>query len=272
MFIVGFFRRIDWSDPMMPRRTLGIGIIALVAIVALAAPVLTWNDPIRSGIVVLEGPTSGYWFGTDDLGRDVYSRTVYGSRVSLVIGIGAACVACTIGIPIGICAGYLGGKIDMALVQVIDLFVAMPALILALIITAMIGPTVLNLVLVLGFVMWPTMARIVRGQVLALRETVFVEAARALGGSAGWIMLRHIWPNIARIVAAEFSITVSFAIFTSASLSFLGLGLPPPSPDWGGMVRDGFQYLVLNPAMSLGPGSAVAFTVLGFYLVGSSVR
>jgi peptide/nickel transport system permease protein len=155
---------------------------------------------------------------------------------------------------------------------VIDLFSALPGLVLALIITAMVGPTVQNLVFVLGFVMWPTVARLVRGQVLALRETVFVEAARALGGGATWIIVQHVWPNVMRIVAAQFAVTVSFAIFTSASLSFLGLGLPPPTPDWGGMVRDGFQFLALNPVLSLGPGAAVALTILGFYLVGSSVE
>jgi peptide/nickel transport system permease protein len=257
---------------MLVRRGLGLAIIALAALVAVFAPLLATHDPISSGIDVLDPPSATYWLGTDDLGRDVFSRLLYGSRASLVIGFGAAVVGACIGVPVGTMAGYLGGRVDMLIVQVIDLFVALPGLVLALIITAMVGPSLLNLVLVLGFVMWPTMARIVRGQVLAMRETVFVEAARALGGTPRWIMARHIWPNITRIVGAQFAITVSFAIFTSASLSFLGLGLPPPTPDWGGMVRDGFQYLALNPLMSLAPGAAVAATILGFFLVGSSIR
>jgi peptide/nickel transport system permease protein len=236
------------------------------------APVLATHDPVSSGIDVLALPSETHWFGADDLGRDVYSRVLYGTRASLVIGFGAAVVAALIGVPIGLAAGYSGGTIDLLAVQVIDLFIALPGLVLALIITAMVGPTVQNLVLVLGFVMWPTVARLVRGQVLALREMVFVEASRALGGGANWIIVHHIWPNVMRVVAAQFAVTVSFAIFTSASLSFLGLGLPPPTPDWGGMVRDGFQFLALNPVMSLGPGAAVALTILGFYLVGSSVE
>jgi peptide/nickel transport system permease protein len=254
------------------RRTIGFGIIVIVIAVALLAPVIATHDPVASGIDVLGLPSPVHWFGADDLGRDVYSRVIYGARTSLVIGFGAAVVAAMIGVPVGLTAGYSGGTVDLVAVQVIDLFIALPGLVLALIITAMVGPTVPNLVFVLGFVMWPTVARLVRGQVLALRETVFVEAARALGGGPGWIMLQHIWPNVMRIVAAQFAVTVSFAIFTSASLSFLGLGLPPPTPDWGGMVRDGFSFLALNPVMSLGPGAAVALTILGFYLVGSSVE
>jgi peptide/nickel transport system permease protein len=254
------------------RRTIGFLIIALVIAVAMFAPALATHDPAASGMDMLAQPSPEYWLGADDLGRDIYSRVLYGARVTLIIGFGAALVAALIGVPVGLFAGYSGGTVDLLAVQVIDLFIALPGLVLALIITAMVGPTVQNLVLILGFVMWPTVARLVRGQVLALREMVFVEAARALGGGAGWIILNHIWPNVMRIVAAQFAVTVSFAIFTSASLSFLGLGLPPPTPDWGGMVRDGFQFLALNPVMSLGPGAAVAVTILGFYLIGSSVE
>lgn len=263
---------IDWRDAMVIRRVAGMLIIALVAACAVFAPALAWHDPIRSGYEILEPSSASYWLGTDDLGRDIFARVLFGARASLVIGIGAGLVATMIGVPIGILAGYAGGRVDLLLVQMIDIFVALPGLVLALIITAMVGPTIQNLVLVLGFVTWPTMARIVRGQALALRQAVFVEAARALGGGAAWIMARHVWPNVMRVVAAQFAITVSFAIFTSASLSFLGLGLPPPVPDWGGMVREGFQYLALNPLMSLGPGAAVALTILGFFLIGSSVR
>jgi len=136
----------------------------------------------------------------------------------------------------------------------------------------MIGPSVRNLVLVLGFVMWPAIARLVRGQALAVRETLYVEAARAVGGSQTWIIRRHVWPSILPVVAAQFAVSVSFAIFTSASLSFLGLGIPPPVADWGGMVRSGYDYLAINPLMSLAPGAAVTFTVMGFYVIGAWFR
>jgi peptide/nickel transport system permease protein len=126
--------------------------------------------------------------------------------------------------------------------------------------------------LILGFVSWPRVARLVRGQALAIREALFVEASRAAGGGAAWIIRMHILPNTMRIIAAQFSLTVAYSIFTSASLSFLGLGVPPPTPDWGGMVRSGLDYLALNPAMSLAPSGAVALTVLGFYFLGSSAK
>jgi peptide/nickel transport system permease protein len=253
------------------RRSTGTAIIAAIVLVAALAPLIAPHDPIRTGVVFLGGPSAEHWLGTDDLGRDILSRILHGARTSLVIGIGAAAVATVIGVPVGLIAGYFRGRIDLLLVQVIDLFVALPGLVLALILTAMIGSTIENLVLVLGFVMWPTMARLVRGQVLQIREQAFVEAARALGGRDGWIIVEHILPNTLRVVAAQFAITVSFAIFTSASLSFLGLGVPPPTPDWGGMVREGFQFLALRPLMSLAPGGAVALTILGFYLIGSSI-
>ncbi|MBM3597697.1 MAG: ABC transporter permease [Alphaproteobacteria bacterium] len=253
-----------------PRALLGWTIIAVAGAVAAAAPWIATHDPTQTGVMFLRGPSAVHLLGTDELGRDIFSRLVFGARTSLAIGFGASIVATVLGVPIGLMAGYVGGRLDLALVQLIDLFIALPSLVLALIITAMVGPSMQNLVLILGFVMWPTVARLVRGQALAVRTSVFVEAAVAVGGTSTWIIQRHIWPNIRRVVAAQFAITVAFAIFTSASLSFLGLGIPPPTPDWGGMVRGGFSYLALNPVMSLAPGAAVAASVLGFYLVGSS--
>jgi peptide/nickel transport system permease protein len=258
----------------MKRPGLWIGslVIATVLTVAVLAPELAPFDPFRSGVDMLDLPSRAHLLGTDDLGRDILSRVIHGARTSLAIGFGAAVVAMAIGVPIGLVAGYFRGRLDIMLVALIDLFIALPGLVLALIITVMVGPSVRNLVLVLGFVMWPAIARLVRGQALAVRETVFVEAARAVGGSQGWIIRRHVWPSILPVVAAQFAITVSFAIFTSASLSFLGLGIPPPDADWGGMVRSGYDYLAINPLMSLAPGAAVTFTVMGFYVMGASFR
>jgi peptide/nickel transport system permease protein len=252
------------------RAKLGWAIIVIAALIALTAPWLATHDPTQTSVMSLRGPSAAHLLGTDELGRDIYSRLVFGARTSLVIGFGAAVVATLLGVPLGLIAGYAGGWLDMAMVQLIDLFIALPGLVLALIITAMVGPSLQNLVVILGFVMWPIVARLVRGQALAIRESVFVEAAVAVGGTSGWIIHRHIWPNIRRVVAAQFAITIAFAIFTSASLSFLGLGIPPPTPDWGGMVRGGFPYLALNPVMSMAPGAAVAVAVLGFYLIGSA--
>lgn len=255
-----------------PGLWIGSLVIATVVTVAVLAPALAPDDPYRSGISMLTLPSSAHLLGTDDLGRDIASRVIYGARTSLLIGFGAAIVAMAIGVPIGLIAGYFRGKTDALLVSLIDLFIALPGLVLALIITVMVGPSLRNLVLVLGFVMWPAIARLVRGQTLAVRETLFVEAARAVGGSQAWIIRYHVWPTILPVVASQFAVSVSFSIFTSASLSFLGLGIPPPVADWGGMVRSGYDYLAINPWMSLAPGAAVTFTVMGFYVLGSAFK
>jgi peptide/nickel transport system permease protein len=249
-----------------------VSVVAGIASAALAAPVLAPNDPNASGIDMLALPNAGHWLGTDDLGRDVLSRVIHGARASLAIGFGAASVAAVIGVPVGLLAGTLRGSIDIALVALIDMFIALPGLVLALIITVMVGASLRNLILVLGVVMWPPAARLVRGQALAIREALFIEAARATGGKPLWIIRRHVWPNVLPVVAAQFSISVSAAIFTSSSLSFLGLGIPPPAADWGGMVRAGYDYLAINPWISLAPGVAVSVTVMGFYLIGRSFR
>lgn len=257
---------------MQPRRIGGAVIIGAVALIAVLAPWLATHDPLKSSVFSLQGPTADYLLGTDDLGRDVFSRLLYGARSSLTVGFGAALAAALVGVPIGLAAGYFRGNVDLAIVFLIDLFIALPALILALIVVVMIGPSVLNLVIVLGLVMWPQIARLVRGQTLAVREATFIEAARASGGTPAWIITRHVLPNIMRVIAAQFAITVSFSIFTSASLSFLGLGIPPPTPDWGGMVRAGYEFLAINPWISLAPGTAVALTVMGFYMIGSTAE
>lgn len=253
------------------RMRIGLALMAVVVLAALLAPLIAPSDPNKSSMEMLIGPSSAHWLGTDELGRDTLSRILYGARPSLEIGFGAALVAALIGVPIGLMAGYFRA-VDLVAVPTIDLFLAMPGLVLALIITVMVGATIGNLALVLGFVMWPTVARLARGQTLAVRELVFVQAAHALGVSPAAILVRHVWPNIVRVIAAQLAVAVALAVFTSSSLSFLGLGIPPPTPDWGGMVRSGFDYLGINPLMSLAPGAAVALTVIGFYLVGSSVE
>lgn len=255
-----------------PQGLAGLLIVTIVAVLVALAPWIAPFDPTQSSVFFLAPPDSTHWIGTDDLGRDTLSRLLHGGRSSLIVGIGAATIATVVGVPIGLAAGYIGGRVDLVVRQFIDLFIALPGLVLALIITAVLGPTLFNLVLVLGFVSWPRVARLTRGQAMAIREALFVEASRAVGAGPSWIIYAHIWPNVMRIVAAQFALTVAYSIFTSASLSFLGLGVPPPTPDWGSMVRTGFDYLALNPMMSLAPCAAVATTVFGFYLIGSSIE
>jgi peptide/nickel transport system permease protein len=247
---------------------IGLAIILPLALCAVVAPWIAPYDPSKTGIALFQLPSAKYWLGTDQLGRDVLSRVLYGTRVSMLIGIGAAIVSAVIGVPVGLAAGYLGRTVDLLAMQFINLFIALPGLVLALIIIEMTGPSLFNIIVVLGFVSWPGVARLVRGQAFAIRESLFVEASRAVGGGAVWIIARHIWPNVIRLVAVQLATVVALAIFTSSSLSFLGLGVPPPTPDWGGMVRDGVDYLTINPLMSLAPGCAVSLTVVGFYLLG----
>jgi peptide/nickel transport system permease protein len=254
-----------------PRGMTGVAVVLAIVLIVLFAPLLAPFDPTQSSVFFLAPPDFEHWMGTDDLGRDTFSRLLYGGQSSLIVGAGAAVIATAIGVPVGLAAGYLKGRFDVLVSQIIDLFIALPGLVLGLIITAVAGSTLFNLVLVLGFVSWPRIARLARGQALAISESVFVEAARAVGAGPGSIILTHIWPNVARIIAAQFALTVAYSIFTSASLSFLGLGVPPPTPDWGAMVRTGFDYLALNPAMSMAPSAAVALTVFGFYLIGTSI-
>ncbi len=255
-----------------PVASLGIGILLCVSLASTLAPLLARLDPTQSSVFFLAQPSSEHWLGTDDLGRDVYARLLFGGRASLIVGIGAATIATLVGAPIGLAAGYVGGRIDMIALQFINIFIALPGLVLAMMITAVVGPSLANLTIVLGLVTWPRVARLVRGQTFAIRESAFVEAAKSAGGGAGWVIVHHILPNATRVIAAQFALSVAYAIFTSASLSFLGMGAPPPTPDWGGMVRGGLDYLAINPMISLAPSVALAITVLGFHCVGSNVK
>lgn len=251
-----------------PVQTLiGLMLIAIVVLCSICAPLLTPYSPERSSIDILMTPSLAHPLGTDDLGRDILSRVLHGGRASIVIGIGAAIIAVLIGVPVGLCAGFVGGRVDMLIMYVLNLFIALPGLIVALIITAMAGPSVVNLVLILGLVSVPELARMIRGQTLALREKMFVEAALSAGAGPAWIIRNHIEPNTRNLVWSQFSLTVATAIFTSSSLSFVGLGIPPPQPDWGGMVRSGTDFLAINPAAALAPSFCVAITILGFYLI-----
>jgi len=253
------------------QRFAGLAIILVIVLMAIFAPLLATHNPDASSGSVISLPSAENWLGTDYLGRDIYSRVLYGARTSLIIGLAAAAVGMIIGIPIGLLSGYSrGGLVDVLLVQLIDIFVSLPAIIMALIMTAVAGASITNLIIIIGLLKWPIIARLVRGQVLSLREQAFVEAAQAVGCSTPRILMRHIAPNMLGILSAQFAIITSVSIFTSASLGFLGLGLPPPTADWGGMVQEGFNYLFLNPYISLVPGFAVSLTVLGFYLVGQT--
>jgi peptide/nickel transport system permease protein len=251
----------------------GLTISAIVFLCAIFADVLAPYDPNAQDYLALTDPPSAtHWLGTDDLGRDVLARIIYGARVSLQVGIVAVGIAVTLGVSLGLVAGYVGGLLDDVIMRFVDSVQAFPGLILALGITAALGPGIGNAMIAIGFVSIPAMARLTRGQVLTLREREFVQAARVIGASPVKIMARHIWPNSTAPIIVQATLLVATAIVTEASLSFLGVGVRPPTPSWGSMLRTGSQYLEVAPWLAFAPGVAIFATVLAFNFVGDGLR
>jgi peptide/nickel transport system permease protein len=253
----------------------GLVVVLLLCLVALAAPLLAPFDPLQPGPLLTERmiPPSGlHPMGTDQAARDVLSRLLYGARISLGIGILAVAISVTLGTLLGAVAGYLGGWVDGAVMRFVDMVIAFPRLVLLVTIVAVFQPSILLIVAVLGLTLWPGTARIVRGEVLALRERGFVLAARALGYSRRRIILRHVVPNVLGPVIVAATLGIGETIVLEAGLSFLGLGVQPPTPSWGTMVADGRNNLLGAWWLSTFPGFAIVLTVLAFNLVGDGLR
>lgn len=248
-------------------------ILAVVIVSALAADIISPHDPAYQDYSKLvQGPSLAHPLGTDDIGRDVLSRIIHGARVSLQVGIIAVGIAVTLGVTLGLVSGYAGGWVDNLVMRVVDAVQAFPALILALAITASLGPSARNAMIAIGFVSIPAMARLTRGQTLTVRETEYVAAAHVIGASSIRIMTRHILPNVTAPIIVQSTLLIAAAIITEASLSFLGVGVQPPTPSWGGMLRTGSQYLESAPWIAFAPGFAIFVTVLAFNLVGDGLR
>ncbi|MCM8749949.1 ABC transporter permease [Thermomicrobiaceae bacterium CFH 74404] len=257
----------------------GLFVLIGIGIASVAAPLLAPHDPavqdIARRLVPPAWSTGGdprYLLGTDALGRDVLSRIIYGSRISLAVGILAVTVQGCIGVALGLLAGYYGKRVDSIIMRIADLQYALPSLILAIAIMAVLGPSLRNVILVIGITGWVYYARIVRGEVLALREQEFVVASRAIGCHSLRILLRHILPNVTSSIVVVASLQVARAIITEASLSFLGLGVPPSIPTWGGMVSEGRQYVATAWWISGISGAAIFITVMAINLVGDWIR
>jgi len=251
----------------------GLAIFAVVVFSALAAPLLAPYDPNEQDYQMLRDPPSLYHlFGTDDIGRDVLSRIIYGSRVSLQVGLIAVGIALGVGVVLGLVAGYAGGLSDDVIMRVVDAVQAFPNLILALAITAALGPSIANAMIAIGFVGAPGIARLTRGQTLSVREREFVAAARVCGASPLGIMRLHIWPNVTAPIVVQATLLMGTAIVTEAALSFLGVGVQPPTPSWGAMLRTGSQYLEVAPWIGITSGAAIFMTVLAFNFVGDGLR
>ena len=250
----------------------GLLLTVMMVLMALAAPLLAPHDPsVQKTALRLEGPTQGHPLGLDDLGRDVLSRILYGARVSLRVGFSVVLIASTIGITLGALAGYFGGKIDTLIMRVSDILLAFPGILLAIAFVAVLGPSLNNVIIALSTIGWVGYARLVRGQVLKVREIEFVTAAKALGARSGRVILRHVLPNVINPVIVMATLGLAGAILAEASLSFLGLGVQPPTPSWGAMLSTGRQYLGLANHMAIFPGIAIMLAVMGLNFLGDGL-
>ena len=256
-----------------PLNIVAFALIAVFAACALLAPVLAPYDPLVQDLGSrLRPPSSEHWLGTDSLGRDIASRILYGARISLIIGVVVVTAAGVVGTAIGLVAGYAGGLVDEVLMRLTEVFLAFPALILAMAIAGALGPSLTNAIIAIAAVTWAVYARLVRGQILSLRRREFVEAARAIGASRTRVILRHLLPNAIAPLMVQASFDLGSSIIAAAGLSFIGFGAQPPTPEWGVMISEGRNYISTQPWLSLFPGLAILLAVGSFNLLGDGLR
>jgi peptide/nickel transport system permease protein len=260
---------------LLARRTavFGLVVVALMALLAVFAPWVAPFDPLATSfLAVRKAPGAANWFGTDEVGRDLLSRVIWGGRASLAAGVISVSIAVGVGVPLGMLAGYVGGAVDAVISRITDAMLAIPFLILAIALAAFLGPSLSNAMIAIGITATPIFVRLSRGQVLAVRAEDYVEAARAVGNPPARILLRHILPNILPPVIVQATLAIAAAIIAEASLSFLGLGQQPPAPSWGSMLNTAQRFLTQAPWMAIFPGLAIFVTVLAFNLLGDGLR
>jgi peptide/nickel transport system permease protein len=251
----------------------GAAIVAVAVLAALVGPIVAPFDSASQNLALrLTGPSLQHWFGLDELGRDILSRVLAGARISLMVGLVVVSISSAVGIMIGAVAGYFGGRVDEIVSRIIDILLAFPGLLLAIAMVAVLGPSLSNVVIALSLIGWVGYARLVRGQVLRAREFEFVQAARALGASTPRVLLRHVIPTALPAVSVQATLGMGGAILAEASLSFLGLGVQPPTPSWGTMLNYGRIHLLDAPHLTVFPGLAIAVLVLGFNFLGDGLR
>ena len=252
---------------------IGLTLVVILFFVAFLAPLLSPHDPYR---VALDEqflpPSFTYWLGTDNFGRDLLTRILYGARISLIVGIVPSLVSLMIGVVMGIVSGYLGGRTDFAIMRLADIMIAFPSLLLAMVVMYTLGANLFNIFIALSLVGWAGVARVVRSQTLAVKEKEFIEAARANGITRATIMVRHIFPNVVPTLIVLFSLSIPDAIMWESSLSFLGVGVQPPESSWGLLVASGKEYLFSAPLVAIMPGVAILITVLAFNFIGDGLR
>ncbi len=275
---VSVFQKVRHSLWENKRAFIGCLIVLSVVIMAISAPLISPVDPLRQDLTLRLKPpgwhegNETYWLGTDHLGRDVASRIIYGSRISLSVGISAVCIGAILGITIGLVAGYFRGKIDSLFMRLADIQLAFPFILLIIAVVAVLGPSMKNIVVVLGITGWVVYARIVRSEVLSLREREFITAAKALGCSNLKIIFPHLLPNVGASCIVIATLEIARMILMESALSFLGLGVQPPTPSWGGMLADGRVYLFTSWWLPTFPGVVLMLTILGVNLVGDWLR
>jgi peptide/nickel transport system permease protein len=250
---------------------IGAAMVCSIVAVALAAPWLAPYDPARAVADTFGdpgAPSRAYPLGTDELGRDVLSRVIFGARIALQVGLAAMVVTLTIGVAVGLTSGFFGGAVDFALMRLTDVMLTLPALLLAMALVAVLGPSLVTILLVIGLVSWTGLARVVRAETLSVSRRDFVTAARALGAHPRRLIVRHVLPNVLPTVIVMGALGTSSVLLIDAALSFLGLGVPPPTPTWGRMVSEATMYFRTAPWLAIFPGLAIFYTVLGFNLLG----
>jgi peptide/nickel transport system permease protein len=251
----------------------GLVVVALLAVAAAGAPWLAPTDPARQSLIEKRArPGEKFLLGADEFGRDILSRIIYGSRVALLVGLLSVAIALGLGLALGCLAGFAGGWVDVLIMRGVEVLLAFPYLLLAIAVVSALGPGVLNTTIAVGIWGTPTVIRLVRGAVLTARESEYVNAARALGATAGRVLTRHVLRNILPTVIVYSTLFMANAILVEAALSFLGLGVPPPTPSWGLMVSSGRDFLVVAPHIATVPGLAIMVAVLGFNLLGDGLR
>lgn len=256
-----------------PAGAVGLALMGLLVLTALLAGWIAPHDPFEmAGAPRLAAPQSGFWLGTDEFGRDILSRVIYGSRISLKVGLISVALAAGIGGPVGLLAGYAGGWFDDIVMRIMDVIYSFPAIILAMLITAMLGPSLNNTMIAIGIVYAPGFSRIVRGPVLAIKQNEYIEAARVIGAGHLRILRRHILPNVLAPFIVAATVSFSLALLAEAALSFLGLGAQPPEPSWGTMLLTGKRFMEIAPWTAIYPGLAIALAVLGSNLLGDALR
>ncbi|GHA29874.1 ABC transporter permease [Devosia pacifica] len=256
-----------------PSTIIGGTLVLFFCLVAIFAPLIAPFDPTASNWgLVRQAPSAAHWFGTDDLGRDVLSRVIYGARASLAAGIIAVAIAIALGVPLGLIAGYFGGIVDMVISRITDALLAVPFLVLAIALAAFLGASLQNAMIAIGVSATPIFIRLTRGQVLSIRNEDYVTAVRALGVRDRHIIMSHILPNVLAPIVVQGTITMAVAVLAEASLAFLGLGQRPPAPSWGSMLDISRQFLTEAPWMSVWPGVAIIAVVLGFNLLGDGLN